>query len=345
MANKHSQNHVRFHVSRMLLFGLLSVAILLSRTDTSALYLVSQSSHVRGNVLAYATNMSISDLLSAANSSRAANGLSPLQLNTQLNNSAQSKAQHMLTYDYWAHTAPNGTEPWYFFNQAGYNYTRAGENLAYGFNTGYEVNTGWMNSPTHRDNILGDFTEVGFGIASGAGFQGGENTVVVAHYGKPVPPAPAPAPTPPSPTPTVTSSTAPAPVSQTQQPTSNQPTNSEQPTSNPASQPSQGQEESTKTKNPDDPESKDNPVETIGGSDKQVTVLEQLLDGHAPTVAYASLGIAALSTAGYALTHRFRIKHLIKQGRKIKLHHTAFDIMLVGTALAMILGATVGRLL
>jgi hypothetical protein len=43
-----------------------------------------------------------------------------------------------------------------------------------------------MDSPGHRANILdSSFKNVGFGIANGANFQGGENTVVVAMYGQP----------------------------------------------------------------------------------------------------------------------------------------------------------------
>ena len=138
-------------------------------------------------VLGYATNVSSGDLLSFTNSNRAGSGLAGLTLNTQLNAAAQSKANHMIANDYWSHVAPDGTTPWFFFEQAGYSYSRAGENLAYGFSTSSGVVQGWMNSPSHAANILDtDFTEVGFGIANGANFQGGENTVVVALYAKPL---------------------------------------------------------------------------------------------------------------------------------------------------------------
>lgn len=168
-----------FHVSRMFMFALLALALLAAQTDSgSALRLTYQK-----DVLAYASNMSIADLLSATNASRAENGLAPLTLDDTLNTSAQLKANDMVEKDYWSHVSPDGTQPWYWYDQAGYKYSAAGENLAFGFSNGQEVETAWMNSPAHRENVLGNYENVGFGIANSASFQGYENTVVVAHYG------------------------------------------------------------------------------------------------------------------------------------------------------------------
>lgn len=91
----------------------------------------------------------------------------------------------MIAQDYWAHESPNGTQPWYFFHQSGYEYLRAGENLAYGFKDSSSTVTAWMNSPSHRANLLGDYQQVGFGVARGSHYQGGAYTVIVAHYATP----------------------------------------------------------------------------------------------------------------------------------------------------------------
>lgn len=183
------------------------------------------NSHSSGafHVLGYATNINNSALLSGTNSQRAASGLAGYASNARLNQAAQAKANHMIANDYWSHYAPDGTSPWYFIDASGYSYVRAGENLAYGFSTSSGVISGWMASPSHKANILdGGFAHVGFGIANGANFQGGENTVVVAMYGEPPVSAPAPAPAPkpaPAPAPTPTSTTqeaTPTPTSQAQ---------------------------------------------------------------------------------------------------------------------------------
>lgn len=137
------------------------------------------------HVLAYATTMSQQELLATTNEYRQNAGLQPLKINDQLSHGAQEKAHDMISRDYWSHNAPDGTTPWHFFDVAGYNYRSAGENLAYGFATGSETVTAWMNSPAHRENLLGNYTDVGFGFASGPDYQHGDNTVVVAFYGTP----------------------------------------------------------------------------------------------------------------------------------------------------------------
>jgi hypothetical protein len=142
---------------------------------------------IEKRVLSYATEMSIQQLLDETNAQRTANGVAPLTLNTKLNSAAQSKANDMVTRNYWAHNTPDGQEPWVFFDAAGYKYYKAGENLAYGFATSGATVTGWMNSPSHRDNLLDSaFTEVGFGFKNSENFNdSGPETVVVAEYGRP----------------------------------------------------------------------------------------------------------------------------------------------------------------
>lgn len=139
----------------------------------------------------------------------------PLRRNATLDAAAQMKANHMARNEYFSHYAPDGTSPWYWFKQAGYTYAHAGENLAIHFTDSTEVVDAWMNSPTHRENIVnGNFTEIGVGTAKGE-YEGYETVYVVQLFGapaaapKPVTPVVAAATTPkatPTPTP------APAPV-------------------------------------------------------------------------------------------------------------------------------------
>jgi hypothetical protein len=68
---------------------------------------------------------------------------------------------------------------------AGYQYEYAGENLAKNFLFSDGVVTAWMNSPTHRDNILKrEYTEVGYAIVNGT-LNGEQTTLVVQMFGKP----------------------------------------------------------------------------------------------------------------------------------------------------------------
>ncbi len=136
------------------------------------------------NVLGYGTDINRATLISLTNQERSARGVAPLQENTALNQAAALKADHMFAQDYWAHFAPDGTSPWYFFNQVGYKYAWAGENLARDFSTSAGVIAGWMASTGHRDNMLNpNFSDVGIGIKNGT-LEGEQTTLVVEHLGK-----------------------------------------------------------------------------------------------------------------------------------------------------------------
>ena len=142
-----------------------------------------------GNVLAYATSMSVNGLLSSTNTQRSANGAASLSLNSKLNAAAQAKANDMAARNYWSHNTPEGNPPWVFIEAQGYSYQKLGENLAAGFSSEDSTVAGWMASAPHKANLLDPaFSEVGFGFANNENYTsagGGPMTIVVAHYGKP----------------------------------------------------------------------------------------------------------------------------------------------------------------
>lgn len=135
------------------------------------------------DVLGYATDIRIEQLLSATNEKRQSEGLSPVQLNITLSEAAAAKAADMFTNGYWAHNSPAGKTPWDFINTAGYKYTLAGENLAKNFQTSDGVVEAWMASPTHRANVLkSGYQDVGFAVVNGV-LSGEETTLVVQMFG------------------------------------------------------------------------------------------------------------------------------------------------------------------
>lgn len=135
-------------------------------------------------ILGYATNIHVQQLLEQTNKRRQDAGLSPLNLDEQLSQAAAGKAQDMFAKDYWAHTAPDGTTPWVFINKSGYVYSVAGENLAKNFSDSNGVVEAWMNSSSHRENILREqYQDIGFAIVNGV-LNGEETTLVVQMFGK-----------------------------------------------------------------------------------------------------------------------------------------------------------------
>ncbi len=127
--------------------------------------------------------ISIQEIVNLANQARSEVSLAPLKLNAKLNVSAQGKANDMMAKQYFAHVSPEGVEPWFWFDQAGYNYTYAGENLALGFETAEGVHKAWMNSPGHRDNIVNpNYKDIGIAIIYGD-YEGSFTTIIVQHFG------------------------------------------------------------------------------------------------------------------------------------------------------------------
>jgi|GEM_PF-1245585 len=129
---------------------------------------------------------SSTQVISLHNQERSKVGLGALTFNSILANSAKAKGEAMLASDCWSHYCPNGKSPWDFFADAGYSYSFAGENLAEGFSDVEALMQAWMNSQTHRENILkADFTEIGVAILNGTYQGSANNTLVVVHFGKP----------------------------------------------------------------------------------------------------------------------------------------------------------------
>lgn len=123
------------------------------------------------------------------NQERLDNKIQPLQRSAVLDAAAKLKADDMAKNQYFAHFSPTGVTPWHWFDKAGYVYAHAGENLAIHFTDSDEVVEAWMNSPTHRQNIVDNkYTEIGVATVKGK-FEGYDTVYVVQLFGTPaVPP-------------------------------------------------------------------------------------------------------------------------------------------------------------
>ncbi|MFA6227040.1 MAG: CAP domain-containing protein [Candidatus Paceibacterota bacterium] len=127
----------------------------------------------------------VSALSDLTNQERQQNNLAVLKVDSLLSKAAQMKAEDMAGNQYFSHVSPDGKTPWYWLELVGYKYDYAGENLAINFNESKEVTDAWMNSPTHRENLLkNSYTEMGTGIASGT-YKGKEGIFIVQDYASP----------------------------------------------------------------------------------------------------------------------------------------------------------------
>jgi len=171
------ENHFR---SRLLHLDFLTYYLLLALFFTFLF-----KSTPLSNILGYATDITIQKLYELTNKERQNYNLPPLNYSEKLSKAAYQKALDMFNKNYWAHFGPNGETPWQFILNAGYEYEYAGENLAKNFLFSENVVSAWMNSKTHRENILKkDYTDIGFAVVNGT-LNGEPTTLVVQMFGKP----------------------------------------------------------------------------------------------------------------------------------------------------------------
>ena len=103
-------------------------------------------------------------VLDLVNRERAVYGLESLALDDTLSRYAAVKSQDMHDNAYFSHTSPTYGSPFDMMKSFGISYNYAGENIAMGYATPEAVVTSWMNSPSHRANILSsNFTRMGIG--------------------------------------------------------------------------------------------------------------------------------------------------------------------------------------
>lgn len=173
----HESNNQRARVLHPIFIAVLLFLFLASQIAMSSL---SQYVPV---VLGYSANISTEEIIRLTNGEREKAGLSALEESPILAGAAAAKAVDMFEKDYWAHTSPDGTEPWKFFVDSGYKYRFAGENLARDFSDASSVVKAWIASRTHRENLLSSrYHDIGVAVVQGE-LNGVQTTLVVQFFG------------------------------------------------------------------------------------------------------------------------------------------------------------------
>jgi len=126
-------------------------------------------------------------LVMATNDERKDLSAPQLVTNKKLQAAAQLKADDMANRSFFSHVNPDGKQPWHYLQLAGYAYDAAGENLAVDFIDSKDVHKAWMNSPTHRANIIeSQFSEIGIATSRGV-YEDKDVIFVVQFFAKPKP--------------------------------------------------------------------------------------------------------------------------------------------------------------
>ena len=169
-------NSFRPHAFRHSMLSVYSIALLLSQLTFGAI----QYTPLTAN-----PDQLKNEIFTKINEQRKKSSKSMFVENKLLSDAANKKLEDMFQKNYWDHTSPEGQKAWVFIDETGYSYTLAGENLARGFITADGMVSAWMQSPTHKKNILDkEFAETGIAVGNGV-IDGKSVTVAVQLFGKP----------------------------------------------------------------------------------------------------------------------------------------------------------------
>lgn len=177
----HVRKSIKFAVATKFLSVVLIIGILLSFS-----YVLITANFEKQ---AQASNLTSDNILGLINSERKKANLKALSLDPKLMLAAENKAEDMGVKLYFDHYSPTGKRGISFITDTGLKYQIAAENLAVLFSDSQELVASWMDSPTHKKNILKpEFELTGIGLFAGT-FEGYKTTFVVQFFADNVQPA------------------------------------------------------------------------------------------------------------------------------------------------------------
>jgi uncharacterized protein YkwD len=110
------------------------------------------------------TDPEVAAFVKSMNRHRASLGLPALIWDSRAAAAAQAHSRDMFHRHYFSHKSLDGRSTWDRLAARGLTYSAAGENIAWGQETGSAVLAAWLRSPGHRENIEnGAYTYHGVG--------------------------------------------------------------------------------------------------------------------------------------------------------------------------------------
>jgi uncharacterized protein YkwD len=105
-------------------------------------------------------------VIEAHNRTRAEAKLPALVISPKLQAAAEAHAKDMAAHGKMTHKGSDGSTIVERVKAQEYRYFRVGENIAHGRYTTARLMKGWMDSPPHKRNILGSFSQIGVACAT-----------------------------------------------------------------------------------------------------------------------------------------------------------------------------------
>lgn len=136
---------------------------------------------VNNNII---TSLNVTEIININNNTRKQINLKPLVVSEELTKLAKLKMDDMKNNQYFDHYSPTKKSLKNFLDDINYDYIYAGENLARNFDNNKELVQAWLDSPTHRYNMLyPNFDEVGI-YYDYVNLDGTDQLVTVMIFGK-----------------------------------------------------------------------------------------------------------------------------------------------------------------
>ncbi|MDK2563395.1 CAP-associated domain-containing protein [Romboutsia sedimentorum] len=85
--------------------------------------------------------------------------------------SSRKHSENMMENNYFDHTDKENKSPFDRMKKEGIDYVSAGENIAAGQTSAIYAHEAWMNSKGHRNNILGEYNNIGVGVCFGGDYS------------------------------------------------------------------------------------------------------------------------------------------------------------------------------
>jgi len=134
---------------------------------------------------ALASEITEENIISLTNTERAKNNLNELKTNTSLTKAAYEKGKYIFDTQIFAHNI-NDIKFSNWVKDAEYEYSYVGENLAIDFATSEGAFSAWLDSPTHKKNILNEYyDEIGVAVLRG-NFENNDTTLIVQIFATPL---------------------------------------------------------------------------------------------------------------------------------------------------------------
>jgi uncharacterized protein YkwD len=112
----------------------------------------------------------VTTVLGLINTARARAGLGPVSWHDQVTAAATAHSRDQATMNRMSHTGSDGSDAGDRLTRAGFVWRAWGENVAAGYTSVQSVFDGWMASPSHKSQILGNFLYIGMAaVASSTG--------------------------------------------------------------------------------------------------------------------------------------------------------------------------------